>query len=53
MKTCLWRHKVVAVLGGNMHGHVSVSADHFLMCSKILHLHMPPVVFVLVLCMDT
>ena len=53
MKTCLWRHKVVAVLGDTMHGYVSVSACHFLMCSKMLYLHMPPVVFVLALCMDT
>jgi len=53
MKTYLWRHKVVAALGDNKHGYVSVSASHFLLCNKILHLHMIFVVFVLALCKDT
>ena len=52
MKTYLGRHKVVAVLGDNMHGYVSVLARHFLLYSKIWHLHMLLVVFVLALCMD-
>ena len=53
MKIYLWRCKVVAVFGDNMHGSASVSACHFLLCNKILHLHMLLVVFVLALCMET